>query len=89
MEVAPLLTPTERTLRSRLAAHQSWAMTPDVSARTAPGRAAFLARFDDEVDPDRSLPEVERQRRAEHARRAYFARLAFAAAMARRQRRAS
>lgn|GEM_PF-1489604 len=40
---------------------------------TKAARAAFLARFLDEVDPDRTLPEAERARRAEHARRAYMA----------------
>lgn len=43
---------------------------------TKPGRAAFLKRFDDEVDPNRELDPTERARRAEHARKAYFARLA-------------
>jgi len=38
-------------------------------------RTAFLARFEDEVDPDRRLSEAERSRRGLIARRAYFARL--------------
>jgi hypothetical protein len=70
----------------RIGAHASWANTEDPSARTAPGRAAFLARFEDEVDPDRVLPEAERLRRAESARKAYFARLALKSAKVRRQR---
>jgi hypothetical protein len=36
----------------------------------------FDQRFLDEVDPERKLPEAERQRRAEHARKAYFTALA-------------
>ena len=53
---------------------------------TANARAAFLARFVDEVDPNRELPEAERERRATAARKAHFARLAFASAEARRKR---
>jgi hypothetical protein len=79
--------PTERTQIARLAAHTSWANTPDPSARSAPGRAAFLARFERQVDPDGTLPPAERARRAEHARKAYFGRLALRSAQARRARR--
>jgi hypothetical protein len=77
------LTPEQRTLRARLAAHTSWANTDDPSARTRPGREAFLARFERQVDPDGQLPEVERRRRAEHAKRAYMAKLAMRSAKAR------
>ena len=48
-----------------------------------PARAAFLNKFEDQVDPDRVLPEAERLRRAESARKAHFARLALASARAR------
>lgn len=84
MSTVDKLTPAERTLRARIAAYESWAMTPDRSARTAPAREAALRRFEDQVDPDRTLPDAERARRAESARRAYFTRLAFASAKARR-----
>jgi hypothetical protein len=50
----------------------------DPTGRTAPARAAFLARFEAEVDPDLQLSEEERTRRALIARRLYFARLTFA-----------
>ena len=43
---------------------------------TALARSAFLARFEREADPDRTLPEAERLRRATFLRRAYFTRLA-------------
>jgi hypothetical protein len=43
-------------------------------------------RFIDQVDPDRTLPEAERLRRAEHARSAYFTGLALKSAQARRRR---
>jgi hypothetical protein len=79
------LTSSERSLRARLASHASWAKTPDPAVRTAPARAAALARFEREVDPDAVLPLAERQRRAEHARKAYFTSLALKSARARRR----
>lgn len=81
------LSTSERTLASRAGAHQSWANTPNRTARTAPARAAAMQRFEDQVDPDRSLAPAERAKRAESARRAYFADLARRSARARRLRR--
>ena len=49
--------------------------THDSREVSAPARAAFLARFDREVDPDGILPPAERARRAEYAKRAYMLRL--------------
>jgi hypothetical protein len=69
---------------ARISAHESWARTEDRSARTAPARAAFLARFEKLVDPDGRLDPNERQVRAEHARRAHMLRLAERSAQARR-----
>jgi hypothetical protein len=80
--MAPL-TPAERTLRARLAAHLKWARCADPTAATAPARAAFDARFQREVDPDGVLPIGERRRRAEQARKAYFTRLAYTSARGR------
>lgn len=80
--------PEDRTLIARIAAHASWASTPDRAARTARGRAAFLDRFDRQVDPDGTLAPAERARRAENARRAYFSALALRSAQARRRSRA-
>ena len=77
--------PEEMARRGRIGAHRLHAMY-DSRELTAAGRAAFLARFEREVDPDGSLPEAERQRRAEHARKAHFARLARLSAAARQQR---
>lgn len=71
-------------MRARIGAHALHA-SHDSRELTVPARAAFLARFEAEVDPDGILPEAERRRRAEHARKAYFARLALASAKARRK----
>ena len=78
----------ERSLRARLAAYTLHAQR-DPRETTANGRAAFLARFDREVDPEGLLEPDERRRRAEQARRAYFTRLALASAKARRAKRAA
>lgn len=80
------MTPAQRNLRAKIAAHLSWAATSDPSARTAPARAAADERFERQVDPDGVLPPAERARRAEHARRAYFLQLALKSASVRRER---
>lgn len=81
----PTRTSAERRLVAQIAANESWAHTPDRSARTAPARAALDAKFESEVDPEGSLAPDERKRRAQHARTAYFQRLALKSARARRQ----
>ena len=78
------LTPELRSQRARIAAHSMHSQN-DSRETTKAGRAAFLARFEREVDPEGVLPESERQRRAEQARKAYFAGLAFKSAKARRK----
>lgn len=80
------LTPELRTLRSQIAAHESWARTPDRSARTAKARQALLEKFEREVDPDNALLPAERAKRAESARKAYYLRLAMKSAQARQRR---
>ena len=79
------LTPSERSLRARLAAFTLHSQT-DGREHTAAARQAFLSRFEREVDPECALPLVERQRRATAARRAYFSRLALRSAQSRRTR---
>lgn len=81
------MTPGQRSRRARVAAHTSWARTTDRTARTTPATQAFLARFEQHVDPDGTLPAEERQRRAYHARTAYMLVLAERSARARRQQR--
>ena len=69
------MTPAERSLRARMAAYRMHA-SHDPKETTAAARAAFLARFEREVDPDGRLAPSERRRRAEAARKAYFTKLA-------------
>jgi hypothetical protein len=68
----PSHVPEQRILAASIAAHTRWARVDDRTKATAPGRKAFLDRFEREVDPDGILPPAERARRAEHARKAYF-----------------
>lgn len=75
-----------RALRARIAAHARWAREPDRSAATAPARAASIARFEREVDPDGVLSVEERTRRAESARRAAMLRMALKSAETRKRR---
>jgi hypothetical protein len=72
------LPPAERVLSARLAAHQSWANTPDRSARTFNARNALEQKFLAEAggDPKRALS----------LRKAYYARLALKSTQARRRR---
>ena len=80
--MAKNLTPEQRILRARTAAHVMHSKH-DPRETTANARKAFLAQFYDQVDPDRTLPEPERERRAEQARKAHFTRLAFLSSKAR------
>ena len=77
-----MLSPAEAALRGRIGAYVLHARH-DPRETTAKARAAFLANFEREVDPEGALPEHERRRRAEYARKAHFARLALASARAR------
>ena len=73
------------------AARESWAATPDWSARTAPGTAhspAALEYWESKLDPEALLPPEERARRAEQLRRAHFIRLGVLSGQARRARKA-
>jgi hypothetical protein len=77
--------PADRALASRIAAHTSWANTENRSARTAPARAALMAKFEQQVDPDGTLTPQERAKRAKNAKLAHFARLSLLSARSRRK----
>jgi hypothetical protein len=77
------LSPHEASLRGRIGAYAAHARH-DTRELTRAAREAFLTRFLDQVDPNRVLPETERQRRADAARRAHMARLALSSARSRR-----
>ncbi|OBB46765.1 hypothetical protein [Mycobacterium sp. 852002-51961_SCH5331710] len=77
----PELTPTERILRAKLAAHESWAKTEDRSARTAKARQAQDDKFLADAGGD--------PQRAESLRRAHFTRMALKSAQVRRARKSA
>ena len=84
------LTPAERSLRARLAAHTRWAATPPAerSAVTAKARRAGPGSLEwhmAQVDPDGVLSEADRSTLAANHRSAYFTRLALKSAKARRK----
>ena len=81
------MTPSERAMRARLAAFESWAKTEDRSARTEPARRAQMDRFERIVDPDGTMAPAARAAAADAARKAHFTRMALASAKARRLRR--
>lgn len=72
--------------QARVAAHQSWANTPDRGARTSAARQGFLARLEREarerLGPDASDRAVADA--AESALKAHYARLSAAGVAARR-----
>lgn len=70
-------TESERKLAASIAAHESWASTPDRTARTAPARARLEQKFLDAAGGDAV--------RAEHLRKAHYKRLALKSAQARRR----
>ena len=76
------LSPASRSLRTRIGAYALHAKH-DARETTAAARAAALARFEREVDPDGKLVPAERARRAVFARKAHFARLALRSARVR------
>jgi hypothetical protein len=86
MSTVEPLNPAERSARARMGAHALHAKY-DSKETSAAARAAFMSRFEREVDPDGRLPVAERQRRAAHAKKAYFVGLAMRSAKARRARR--
>lgn len=84
------LTPQERSLRARLAAHTRWAATPPAersvitakARRNAPGSLDWHMA---QVDPEGRYSEADRRKMAENHRSAYFQRLALQSAKARRK----
>lgn len=82
-------TSADRRSIAKLAAHAKWASTEDRSAATQAARDGLARKFEDQVDPDRSLSPEERALRAESARRAHYQRLALKSAQARRAKRSA
>lgn len=80
------LTPEQRSLQARIAAHTRWAKTHDRTKAAIAGHDALLARFEREVDPDGKLTSEVRTQRAHELYRAHMLRLAAKSAAVRRAR---
>lgn len=84
--------PEHESLRQkygRIGALNSWANTPDRSARTRNGRAkspASIEWHEARLDPERfaDASDADRRKAAESARKAYYSELAMKSAAARR-----
>lgn len=76
----------ERSMQMRVAAHKSWAVTTDRSARTAAARrASHWTRFLDKArEANPGATEAQIQQIAESMRKAHFIELARRSAAARR-----
>jgi hypothetical protein len=79
----PQLTPAQRTLRARLAAHASWANTVDPSARAANGQAGLKAKFRRELEEAGVTDPDELERRASQRLKQHMNALALKSARAR------
>lgn len=89
MAASKNLTPEQRILRGRRAAHMRWA-NEDPAENAERGQAGLRARFDREVrEATPGLTEAEYARRAESAYKAHMAGLAFASSKARSNAQAS
>lgn len=84
-------TASERSMRMRIASHESWAKTKDRSARTAAARkAAGWTRFEKQVLAEaeaagEELTESQVRQRTESKRKAFYARMQLASAQKRRE----
>lgn len=78
-------THAQRVLLGRLGAY-TMLSRHDPYEVTKAARAAFVSKFERDVDPDGILPVEERLRRADMARKAHYTRLALKSAEARRRR---
>jgi hypothetical protein len=62
--------PRRRSQLAALASDVSWAETLDWASRTAPAREARRRKYEDQIDPSRTLNPVIRARRANKAEKA-------------------
>jgi hypothetical protein len=79
------LTPEQRTMRAKLAAHARWAKHNPAEG-TAPARNGFLTRFERQAEEqaEGELTPQERRRRAEQLLKQYMTGLAFKSSKARK-----
>ena len=74
----------ERRSWGRIGGLTAWSLN-DAEVMVGPAHRGFRERFRNLVDPDRTLPEAEREARADRARRAHMLTLAAKSAAARKR----
>ena len=74
----------ERATWGRIGGLTAWSLN-DAATMVGPAHRGFRRRFENLVDPDRVLPEAEREARADRARRAWMLTLAAKSAAARKK----
>lgn len=84
MSVFDSLTPEQRSLRARIASHESWKQTTDRKARAQHGFDGLRARIAAEVDPEGRMSPADREKAIENGVKAHFSRLALKAAAKRK-----
>jgi hypothetical protein len=79
------LTPEQRSLRARIGGYAKSAKYggPEGTQAAREAGPSGVNYWEKRVDPDRSLPESERKRRAEAAKKAHFTALALRSAQVR------
>jgi hypothetical protein len=74
----------EHATWGRIGGLTAWSLN-DAATMVGPAHRGFRRRFENLVDPDRVLPEAEREARADRARRAHMLTLAAKSAAARKR----
>jgi hypothetical protein len=69
-KVGSPIVPFRTKTQAAAAAHESWAATPDRSARTLAAREAYLAKLEAQVDPDGVMSDADRRKAAANKRKA-------------------
>ncbi len=80
---------TRQKLAASAAQLRRWAHEPDLRAATEAMREGRRRKLENEVDPERRLPEHERARRADQLQRAHMREIAAKSAAVRARRKAS
>jgi len=77
---------TNRSTIGKIGAH---ALHAQGKTNTGPATKAAMSRFEQQVDPDGTLPPEERAKRAAHAKSLYYIQLGRKSVMARRKKKNS
>lgn len=82
-------TQKDRSTAGQIAALTRWSRVDDRAEATKPAREGLRRKFEQQVDPDRTLPVAEREYRVNQLMKAHMLRMTLAAKRARAARRAT